>query len=199
MAAPQGMWECPQCGDYVDNSESTCPHCSVSPFQTTSSASSNPWKAFSSVKLTLPSIPPQSKWERVVQFLRKVVAILSQFFHLAGVIAAIALMIYSVSMPTPVKHLRVSSYSTADWDNNYGEAYVGGDAYNYQMEASLKAGYMSGVMATKSITFVGGVMLLFVTLYSYAKCNAIDKQTALLTSMNNVLAQRLPEPEKKEE
>ena len=27
MAAPNGMWECPGCGDYVDNTNRVCPRC----------------------------------------------------------------------------------------------------------------------------------------------------------------------------
>ena len=27
MSVPDGMWECPKCGDYVDNAEEICPRC----------------------------------------------------------------------------------------------------------------------------------------------------------------------------
>lgn len=27
MAKPANMWECPKCGDYVENSRNTCPNC----------------------------------------------------------------------------------------------------------------------------------------------------------------------------
>ena len=99
-----------------------------------------------------------------------------------GIILAIALIAFGIAFPTPEKHLRVSSYSYDEpWHDEYGEEYVGGDAYNYQMEASLKAGYMSGVLAMKSITFVAGILLFFLTLYSRIKCEAIEEQTHLLS------------------
>ena len=105
-----------------------------------------------------------------------------------GIILAIALIAFGAAYPVPEKHLYTSNYSWIDysWSSEWGEEYVGGDAYNYQMEASLKAGYMSGVLAMKSITFVGGLMLFLVTLYSRVKCVAIEKQNQLLTKIVNI-------------
>lgn len=100
-----------------------------------------------------------------------------------GIILAVALIIFGVAFPVPEKYVSVSSSSYAyeyPWTKDRGAEYVGGDAYNYQMEASLKAGYMSGVLALKSISFVGGLLLFFLTLYSRVKCAAIEKQTRLL-------------------
>lgn len=97
-----------------------------------------------------------------------------------GIIFAIALTVFSAVYPVPEKYVDVSSsYSAYDysWSKNTGAQYLGGDAYNYQVEASLKAGYMGGVLAMKSITFVGGLLLFFLTLYSREKCSAIEKQT----------------------
>lgn len=104
-----------------------------------------------------------------------------------GIILAIALIIFGVIFPAPEKHLYVSSYSYSDktWADEWGEEYVGGDAYNYQMEASLKAGYMGGVLAMKSIAFVGGLLLFFLTLYSRVKCAAIEEQTRKLSDLAN--------------
>lgn len=31
MSVPNGMWECPKCGDYVDNAEEICPRCGSKP------------------------------------------------------------------------------------------------------------------------------------------------------------------------
>lgn len=31
MSVPNGMWECPKCGDYVDNAEEVCPRCGSKP------------------------------------------------------------------------------------------------------------------------------------------------------------------------
>ncbi len=99
-----------------------------------------------------------------------------------GIIIAIAMIIFSIAFPIPEKHLRTSSYAyNNSWKDESGEEYVGGDAYNYQMEASLKAGYMSGVLALKAIFLVGGILLFFLTLYSRIKCVAIEKQNRLIS------------------
>ncbi len=101
--------------------------------------------------------------------------------QILGIILAIALIAFGIGYPTPDKHLRVSGYLSGDWIDTYGEEYVGGDAYNYQMEASLKAGYMGGVLAMKSTSFVGGLLLLFLTFYSRIKCAALEEQTRILS------------------
>lgn len=105
-----------------------------------------------------------------------------------GIILALALIAFGAAYPVPEKHLYTSDYDWLDysWSGEWGEEYVGGDAYNYQMEASLKAGYMSGILAMKSITFVGGLMLFFVTLYSRVKCVAIEEQNQLLMKIVNI-------------
>lgn len=110
--------------------------------------------------------------------------------HVIGFILAIALIVFGIAFPTPEKHIRVSSYDYDNpWTDAWGEKYVGGDAYNYQMEASLKAGYMSGVLAMKSITFVGGCLLFFLTLYSNVKCAKLDAQTHALSEYANAVKQ----------
>lgn len=97
-----------------------------------------------------------------------------------GIIAAIALVIFWLAFPVPEKHLRVSSYS---YNNNWmeaGEEYVGGDAYNYQMEASLKAGWVSGVLVMKAICASSGVLLFFLILMAESHEKEVRKQNELL-------------------
>lgn len=97
-----------------------------------------------------------------------------------GILAAIALVIFGLAFPVPEKHLRVSSYS---YNNNWMEAgveYVGGDAYNYQMEASLKAGWVSGVLAMKAICVSSGVLLFFLILMADSHEKEVRKQNELL-------------------
>ena len=104
--------------------------------------------------------------------------------HVLGAIFAIALMIFALAFPTPDKRVRTSSYNyDIKWSDDKGAEYVGGDAYNYQMEASLKAGYMGGVLALKGITFVGGVVLLFLTAFSYIRATAIEEQNRLISGL----------------
>lgn len=107
--------------------------------------------------------------------------------QILGIILAIALIIFAIAFPMPEKHLRTSSYSyNSPWTDDSGEEYVGGDAYNYQMEASLKGGYMSGILAMKSITLVGGLLLLFLSLFSGIKCAAIENQTQSISELMHV-------------
>lgn len=49
-----------------------------------------------------------------------------------------------------------------EFDNKYSaiDEYVGGDAYNYIIGASLVAGKMAGAMASKAICFTGGAMCI---------------------------------------
>ena len=48
------------------------------------------------------------------------------------------------------------------FDNAYSaiDEYVGGDAYNYEIGASLVAGKTAGAMASRSIFIVGGLMCI---------------------------------------
>ena len=39
--------------------------------------------------------------------------------------------------------------------------YIGGDAYNYQIEATIRAGEIAGAKTAKAIYLVGGFILLF--------------------------------------
>lgn len=103
-----------------------------------------------------------------------------------GIIISILLIVFAVIYPVPEKKVDVSgSYSAYDnsWADNEGAEYIGGDAYNYQIEASLKAGYVSGVLALKGITFVGGILLLFHTMFSSAKCAVGEAQSRLLSDL----------------
>lgn len=110
--------------------------------------------------------------------------------HILGIILSLVLIVFSLAYPVPEKHVYVYSSSDAyyySWDKNIGAEYLGGDAYNYQVEASLKAGYFTGVVSMKSIVFVGGLLLFFLTLYSAAKCRSIAEQTEVITSSNEKL------------
>lgn len=101
-----------------------------------------------------------------------------------GYIAAILLIVFAVVYPVPSKEIDVGySPDGYRWTDSEGAPYVGGDAYNFQMEASLKAGYMSGVLAMKSISFTGGLLLLFMTLYFQVKCDYLETQVYHLTKL----------------
>lgn len=110
-----------------------------------------------------------------------------------GILVAVALIIFSAVYPVPEKYVYVSSSSKAydySWSENKGAEYLGGDAYNYQVEASLKAGYLTGVLAMKTIAFVGGLLLFFMTLYSCAKCAAVQEQTQVMKELAQSIEKR---------
>ena len=99
--------------------------------------------------------------------------------HILGIILSLVLIVFSLAYPIPEKHVYVYSSSDAyyySWDKNIGAEYLGGDAYNYQVEASLKAGYFTGVVSMKSIVFVGGLLLFFCKMSVYCRTNRSHNQ-----------------------
>lgn len=113
--------------------------------------------------------------------------------HIISFIIALGMIAFGSVYPVPEKYVNVSSLSSAyhsNWNENKGAEYIGADAYNYQIEASLKAGYVSGVISMKAIFFVGGMLLLCLTSMSCIKCSNANKQTELLTKLSsNAVAQ----------
>ena len=99
----------------------------------------------------------------------------------------------SNELKLPEKFVYVSSVPSAynfSWGMDTGTQYLGGDAYNYMIEASLKAGYYNAVSNQKVITFVSGLLLLFISvlslLFSFIsiqKCVSSAKQIELLESI----------------
>lgn len=102
--------------------------------------------------------------------------------HIFGIIISCILIIVGIAFPVPDKHIFTSSSSYvngSDWGSEWGEEYVGGDAYNIQIEASLKAGWVSGVLALKSVGVASGIILLMLTLYAHSREKEIKRQTEL--------------------
>lgn len=86
--------------------------------------------------------------------------------YLCPLIVGILLIIVGLAIQIPGGAL--TTYSSFDgdrtdyytFDNKYSsiDEYVGGDAYNYIIGASLVAGKTAGAMASKSIFIVGGAI-----------------------------------------
>ena len=90
----------------------------------------------------------------------------------AGMSCSVYLYNYSNNVELPRKYVYVSSLSSAydsPWESNTGAQYLGGDAYNYIVEASLKAGYYNAVSNEKTITMVGSILLFFISAYVLIK------------------------------
>ena len=102
-------------------------------------------------------------------------------FYVLCAIVAIALIIFGIAYPLPGKCVNVSEkYIPRDeisWKDDIGREYINGDCYNYQIEASLKSGYMSGGMTMKSISFVGGWILLCLAISAYDRNRRFDHQS----------------------
>lgn len=86
--------------------------------------------------------------------------------HLCPIIIGVILILAGLIIQIPGGAL--TTYESLDgvsthgyvFDNKYSsiDEYVGGDAYNYIIGASLVAGKTAGAMAAKAICIVGGVM-----------------------------------------
>lgn len=113
--------------------------------------------------------------------------------RILGIFAAISLIVIGIEYPVPEKRVSVSSRYEAydyDWTENTGAEYLGGDCYNYQVEASLKAGFVSGILAMKAIFIVGGTILFFMSLYSNVSCRLSHSQNNVINGIyDNTLKQ----------
>ena len=89
--------------------------------------------------------------------------------YLCPIFVGIVVMIVGIALRTPGGAL--TTYASLDgkkadsyysFDNRYSaiDEYVGGDAYNYIIGASLVAGKTSGMIAAKTIGIVGGVLCM---------------------------------------
>jgi len=113
-----------------------------------------------------------------------------KFFQVLGILIAISLILFGILYPVPEKYVDVKSGRNAyysEWSDNYGAEYLGGDAYNYQVEASLKAGYFSGTMTLKSLTFVSGILLFFMSIYSYNSTSLLNRIAAIEDNSTSLL------------
>ena len=70
---------------------------------------------------------------------------------------------------------------------NNPEKYIGGDAYNYQIEASLLAGEIAGAKATKAIYLLGGFILFFGSFIALGfSINSRTNSTSIVPPINNI-------------
>lgn len=101
----------------------------------------------------------------------------------------IGLVLIFIGLITPIPGGALTTYqslegtATTDYSfsNKYStiDEYVGGDAYNYIIGASLVAGKLSGAMTSKAIYIVGGTLCFCfgITLKALQKkANVVDNQ-----------------------
>ena len=106
------------------------------------------------------------------------------FLQFVCFIIAIGMIAVGVMYPIPEKHISLArSYDEPTWSDSSGEEYVGGDAYNYQIEASLKSGYLSSVVTLKVMMFCGGMLLLALDISSCIQSSELEKQTQQIDTL----------------
>ncbi len=81
--------------------------------------------------------------------------------HTQVIIMAIGTLLVCIGLFLPVPSKELTTYSFME-DSGYSviEEYVGGDAYNYIIGASLVGGEIAGVKAQKAIYTVSGLSLI---------------------------------------
>ena len=94
-----------------------------------------------------------------------------------GIILAIVFVILAFATPVPDKYIK--SYGTGKMYE-----YVGGDAYNFIIEASLRGGEIAGAQTSKAIYF-GVAAILAVLSCSFLTA---DSKAALKTDFTNIKA-----------
>jgi hypothetical protein len=62
--------------------------------------------------------------------------------------------------------------SVPDREISNPKKYIGGDAYNYQIEASIRGGEIAGAKITKALYLTGGLIVFFGSLIAFGFSNA---------------------------
>ena len=75
-----------------------------------------------------------------------------------GIVLAVVFVVLAVNTEIPSKY--ISSYSMKE--------YVGGDAYNFIIEAGLRGGEIAGAYATRAIYFGVAALLAVISLFCLA-------------------------------
>jgi hypothetical protein len=83
---------------------------------------------------------------------------------LLGIIIGLALVLASFFVPVPSREI------------SDPEHYIGGDAYNYQIEASIRAGEIAGSKTAKALYLTGGIVVFVGSLIAYGFSEAISKK-----------------------
>ena len=98
-----------------------------------------------------------------------------------GVILALTLIVAGFVISVPDRTISSLPYAV----NGYKE-YVGGDAYNIQIEASLRGGEIAGAKAEKAIYISSGVILLFLSFaFEYCFDAKQKKDKSVVASAND--------------
>ncbi len=138
------MKHCTNCGTQLHDDTMVCPQCQTE-FNSQSS-----------------SIPPEELSSKPTKSNNKNKA------YICSIIVGIILILVGLFIQIPGGVLTTWGYLDGEeafgyeFDDKYAsiDEYVGGDAYNYIIGASLVAGKISGTMTTKAIFVVGGILCI---------------------------------------
>lgn len=85
-------------------------------------------------------------------------------------IMILGLLLFIVGLSLKVPGTDLTTYSLLDGTENYSSIreYVGGDAYNYIIGASLVAGKIAGKIAMKSVFIATGLVIFTIGLIAYS-------------------------------
>lgn len=85
------------------------------------------------------------------------------FGNIAGfsIILGILFIIFGLALPIPEKHIGTwNTFRGNEWTADKYTEYVGGNAYNIIIEASLRGGIIAGRTTAKAILVVGGSVFI---------------------------------------
>ena len=88
-----------------------------------------------------------------------------------GILISILLLGIGVFTKVPSKEINSFTFS----DDGYTE-YVGGDAYNYQIEASLRGGQIAGAKTQKAIYISVGCLIFVISMFGLCEDTNINKE-----------------------
>lgn len=86
-----------------------------------------------------------------------------KFVGIVGLLVAIALLVAGFCIAVPDKYIP----SWKDLDEGGMEEYVGGDAYNFIIEAGLRGGEIAGATISKAVCFAASGIALILALYAF--------------------------------
>ena len=100
-------------------------------------------------------------------------------------LVGVALFIIGIVWQIPGTHL--STYSLSGAGNSKIEEYVGGDAYNYIIGASLVSGRISGIITMKAIFIAIGTLIICISALFLAYTYKASVRTAFPRSIDNTI------------
>ena len=112
-----------------------------------------------------------------------------KFVGIVGLLVAIALLVAGFCIAVPDKYIP----SWKDLDEGGMEEYVGGDAYNFIIEAGLRGGEIAGATISKAVCFAASGIALILALYAFCGKAAEAQPSARLDAPGEyarVLAER---------